>query len=55
MALNFLYGPLAGAVVIALICLYLLLVRRATVNAAAFGLVVASSGWGASGPVKFFV
>jgi undecaprenyl-diphosphatase len=54
MALNFSYGPLAGAVVVALICLYLLLVRRAPVNAAAFGLM-ASSGWVASEFFKIIV
>jgi membrane-associated phospholipid phosphatase len=47
MALNVLYAPLVGGFIILLISLYLLLVRRAPVNAVAFGLV-ASSGWVAS-------
>jgi membrane-associated phospholipid phosphatase len=47
MTLNLVYGPVFGVVVILLIALFLLLVRRAPVNAVAFGLV-ASSGWVAS-------
>lgn len=44
LALNTLFGPLGGAVLLAVVCLYLLLVRRAPVNAVAFGSVGAV-GW----------
>jgi membrane-associated phospholipid phosphatase len=54
MALNVLYAPLVGGFIILLISLYLLLVRRAPVNAVAFGLV-ASSGWVASEFFKIII
>ena len=44
LALNTLFGPLGGAVLLAVACLYLLLVRRAPVNAIAFG-AVSAVGW----------
>jgi membrane-associated phospholipid phosphatase len=47
MALNVVFGPAAGVVLIAAVALYLWVVRRSLVKAVAFGLV-ASSGWVAS-------
>lgn len=44
LALNTVFGPLGGALMLAGICLYLLLARRAPVNAVAFG-AVAAVGW----------
>jgi len=44
LTLNTLFGPLGGAVLLAMACLYLLLVRRAPVNAIAFG-TVSAVGW----------
>lgn len=44
LALNTVFGPLGGVVLLAVVCLYLLLVRRAPVNAIAFG-AVAAVGW----------
>ncbi len=54
MALNLLFGPVAGLLAIAAIAVFLLLVRRAPVNAVAFGLV-AGSGWVASEFFKVLV
>lgn len=54
MALNLLFGPVAGILLIAAVALFLLLVRRAPVNAVAFGLV-AASGWVASEVFKVLV
>ncbi|WP_255769781.1 phosphatase PAP2 family protein [Pseudarthrobacter sulfonivorans] len=54
MALNLLFGPVAGVLLIAAVALVLLLVRRAPVNAVAFGLV-AVSGWVASEFFKILV
>lgn len=54
MALNLLFGPVVGVLLIAVVALYLLLVRRAPVNAVAFGLV-AVSGWVASEFFKILV
>lgn len=54
MALNLLFGPVAGVLLIAAVALFLLLVRRAPVNAVAFGLV-AASGWVASEIFKVLV
>jgi membrane-associated phospholipid phosphatase len=53
-ALNFLFGPGCGVAVIFLIALFLLLVRRAPVNAVAFGLV-SFSGWVASEFFKIII
>ena len=47
MALNSAFAPVGGVVIIALVCLFLLLVRKSPVNAIAFG-AVAASGWLAS-------
>ena len=47
MALNLVFGPVVGVLLIAVVALVLLLVRRAPVNAVAFGMV-AVSGWVAS-------
>jgi membrane-associated phospholipid phosphatase len=47
MTLNLVYGPVFGVLAIAVTALFLLLVRRAPVNAAVFALT-ASSGWVAS-------
>lgn len=44
LTLNTVFGPLGGVVVLAVVCLYLLLVRRAPVNAIAFG-AVGAVGW----------
>jgi hypothetical protein len=44
LALNTLFGPLGGTVLLAAACAYLLLVRRAPVNAVAFG-AVGAVGW----------
>lgn len=44
LALNTLFGPLGGAVLLAVVSLYLLFVRRAPVNAIAFG-AVSAVGW----------
>lgn len=44
LALNTLFGPLGGVVLLAVVCLYLLFVRRAPVNAFAFG-AVGAVGW----------
>jgi membrane-associated phospholipid phosphatase len=54
MALNLLFGPVVGLLAIAGISLFLLLVRRAPVNAVAFGLT-AGSGWVASEIFKLLV
>lgn len=54
MALNLLFGPVAGVLLISAVALFLLLVRRAPVNAVAFGLV-AVSGWAASEFFKVLV
>jgi membrane-associated phospholipid phosphatase len=54
MILNLLFGPVVGVVVIAAVALFLLVVRRAPVNAVAFGLV-AVSGWVASQFFKVLV
>jgi membrane-associated phospholipid phosphatase len=54
MVLNLLFGPVVGLLATAGICLLLLLVRRAPVNAVAFGLV-AGSGWVASEAFKLLV
>ncbi|MET3720061.1 MULTISPECIES: phosphatase PAP2 family protein [unclassified Arthrobacter] len=54
MALNLLFGPMVGVLLIAVVALFLLLVRRAPVNAVAFGLV-AASGWVASEFFKILV
>lgn len=44
LALNTIFGPLGGTVLLAVACLYLLLLRRAPVNAVAFG-AVSAVGW----------
>ncbi|PYH01365.1 PAP2 family protein [Arthrobacter stackebrandtii] len=44
LALNTVFGPLGGVILVAVVCLFLLLVRRAPVNAIAFG-AVAAVGW----------
>ena len=54
MALNLVFGPVVGVLLIAVVALFLLLVRRAPVNAVAFGLV-AVSGWVASEFFKVLV
>ncbi|WP_427007407.1 phosphatase PAP2 family protein [Pseudarthrobacter sp. H2] len=54
MALNLVFGPAAGVVLIAVVALYLWLVRRDLVKAVAFGLV-ACSGWAASEFFKLVV
>ena len=54
MALNLLFGPVAGLLAIAVIAAFLLLVRRAPVNAVAFA-VMAGSGWVASEIFKVLV
>jgi undecaprenyl-diphosphatase len=54
MVLNLLFGPVVGLLAIAGISVFLLLVRRAPVNAVAFGLV-AGSGWVASEFFKLLV
>ncbi|MEO8282121.1 MAG: phosphatase PAP2 family protein [Pseudarthrobacter sp.] len=54
MVLNLLFGPVAGLLAIAAVTLFLLLARRAPVNALAFGLV-AASGWVASEIFKVLV
>jgi len=54
MALNLLFGPVVGMLLIAVVALFVLLGRRAPVNAAAFGLV-AVSGWVASEFFKILV
>jgi membrane-associated phospholipid phosphatase len=54
MALNLLFGPAAGLLAIAAIAVFLLLVRRAPVNAVAFALT-AGSGWVASEFFKLLV
>jgi membrane-associated phospholipid phosphatase len=54
MALNFLFEPLTGVVIVAMACLMVLVVQRSPVNAVAFGLV-ACSGWVASEFFKIIV
>jgi membrane-associated phospholipid phosphatase len=54
MALNIVFAPLAGGSLVLLTGLYLWLVRRSPVKAAAFSLV-ASSGWVASGLFKIII
>jgi undecaprenyl-diphosphatase len=54
MALNLLFGPVAGLLAIAAVAAFLLLVRRAPVHAAAFALM-AGSGWVASEFFKLLV
>ena len=54
MALNELFGPLGGAIMLAAICLFLLIVRRSPVNALAFGSVSAF-GWLSAQLIKVIV
>ena len=54
MAMNLLFGPVLGLLAIAVIAAFLLLVRRAPVNAVAFA-VMAGSGWVASEIFKVLV
>lgn len=54
MALNLVFGPVVGVLLIAAAALFLLVVRRAPVNAVAFGLV-AVSGWVASEFFKILI
>lgn len=54
MTLNYAFAPVAGVAIIALICLYLLLVRRSPVNAVAVGLF-SCLGWVASEFFKLIV
>ncbi|MFE5835259.1 phosphatase PAP2 family protein [Arthrobacter sp. NPDC056493] len=54
LAVNVLFSPAAGVVIIAAICLFLLLVRRSPVNAFATGLVAAGS-WVSSELFKLIV
>lgn len=44
LALNVIFGPVGGVVLLALVCLFLLLVRRSPVNAIALG-AVSAVGW----------
>ena len=52
--LSTVFSPLGGAILLAVICLFLLLVRRAPVNAIGFG-AVASVGWLSSQVLKVIV
>lgn len=52
--LSAVFSPLGGAVILALACLYLLVIRRSPVDAVAFG-AVASVGWLSSQLVKVVV
>lgn len=54
LALNLVFGPVVGVLLIAAAALFLLVVRRAPVNAVAFGLV-AVSGWVASEFFKILI
>ena len=54
MTLNKAFSPVGGVAVIALVCLFLLLVRKSPVNAIAFG-AVAASGWLSSQLFKVIV
>jgi membrane-associated phospholipid phosphatase len=54
MALNVVFGPAAGVVLVCAVALYLWAVRRDLVKAVAFGLV-ASSGWVASEFFKLII
>lgn len=54
MALNLVFGPVVGVLLIAAAALFLLVVRRAPANAVAFGLV-AVSGWVASEFFKILI
>jgi membrane-associated phospholipid phosphatase len=54
MALNMLFGPVVGLLAIVAVALFLLLARRAPVNAVAFALT-AGSGWVASEIFKVLV
>lgn len=54
MALSGIFSPVGGSVLLALACLFLLVVRRAPVNALAFGSV-ASVGWLSAQLVKVVV
>lgn len=54
MALNVVFGPTAGVVLIVAVALYLWVVRRSLAKAVAFGLV-ASSGWVASEFFKLII
>ncbi len=54
MALNKAFSPAGGVAIIALVCLFLLLVRKSPVNAIAFG-AVAASGWLSSQLFKVIV
>lgn len=54
MTLDKAFSPVGGVAIIALVCLFLLLVRKAPVNALAFG-GVAASGWLASQFFKVIV
>jgi undecaprenyl-diphosphatase len=54
MALNLLFGPVAGLLAIAAVALFLLLARGAPVNAVAFALI-AGTGWVASEFFKLLV
>jgi membrane-associated phospholipid phosphatase len=54
MAINLVFGPVAGLALVGVITLYLWLVRRDLVKAVAFGLV-ACSGWAASEAFKLLI
>lgn len=54
MAINVVFSPAGGVLMIAALCLYLLLVRRSPVNAIATGLV-AAGGWVSSELFKLLV
>lgn len=54
MALNVVFGPVAGIVLVAAVALYLWMIRRSLVKAVAFGLV-ACSGWFASEFFKLII
>lgn len=54
MGINVLFGPVVGLTLVGVVALYLWLVRRDLVKAAAFG-VVACSGWAASEAFKLII
>lgn len=54
LGLNGIFSPAGGVAILALICLFLLLVRRSPVNALAFGALV-SAGWLSSEVFKVLV
>lgn len=54
MAINLVFGPVAGLALVGVIALYLWLVRHDLVKAVAFGLV-ACSGWAASEAFKLLI